>query len=76
MERRVKVASFISRMEAEIAKSLLDSNGIPVQFKTDDMGGLQPALTLTGGVELWIDGDDLPDALRILNSSAELEDDV
>jgi hypothetical protein len=49
----VKVANFVNRFDAEYAKGILESRGVPTQVVADDAGGLYSNL-LTGGMGAWV----------------------
>ena len=66
MSGLVSVQTFFSRHEAELARSLLDSQGIPAWVSSDDYGGLHPALAFTRGVRLMVFPTDLNEALEVL----------
>jgi hypothetical protein len=67
MEQRVvPVASYGSRPEAELARGLLESVGIPAFVSADDAGGMRPPLQLTQGVRLMVREADLARARRVL----------
>lgn len=63
-----KVKIFDSRIEAEIVKSLLASNGIMSWIKTDDSGGMRPAMAFSQGVELQVSEQDQEKVMQILDS--------
>ncbi len=62
----VRIAIFGSDTEAHIARSLLESNGIPCFVATDDCGGMRAHLQLTTGVRLIARKSDAERATRIL----------
>jgi hypothetical protein len=71
MEQRiVPVATFGSRPEAELARGLLESVGIPAFVSADDAGGMRPPLQLSQGVRLMIREADLARARRVLADHA------
>ena len=56
-----------NRMEAELDKSFLDSQGIQSMISADDAGGLRPDLLwATGGVRLLVKQEDAERALEML----------
>ena len=65
-EKWVTLKTYGSRPEAEVAKSLLNSNGIPAQIRSDDLAGLRPQLSLTSGVELKVTTAKFSAAKKIL----------
>jgi hypothetical protein len=63
------IQSYSSRIEANIAKGLLESNGIIAQISADDAGGAYPfPFTITVGVKLQVECKDLQKAKKILKS--------
>lgn len=61
-----KIKVFNSRIEAEVAKSFLFSNGIEAQIQADDIGAMRPALAFSNGVLLLVLEKDADAALKIL----------
>lgn len=57
---------FYTRVEAEVAKSLLASHGIESFLSADDLRTLRPALALTNGVRLMVNEDEVTAALQVL----------
>ena len=56
-----------NRIEAELDKSFLDSQGIQSMISADDAGGLRPDLLwATGGVRLLVKQEDAERALEML----------
>lgn len=51
----ILVSTFRSTVEAEIAKGVLDDEGIESMIRTDDAGGMYPAI---GGAELLVRPED------------------
>jgi hypothetical protein len=64
----VRIKTFNSRLEAEIAKSYLASKGIESFVHGDDLGGMRPDLALTLGVDLKVAEEDREVALEFLNA--------
>lgn len=55
MDDLVLVKIFDNRVEAEIAKGYLESNGIEAIIQSDDVGGMIPSLeSSTGGILLLV----------------------
>jgi len=65
-EELVVVRSYPTVIEAELAKSALESVGIDSMIRTDNEGGQSPALSMTRGVELLIRASDVPAANDML----------
>lgn len=67
MSRIVCVKKFPNRLEAELAKSLLESKGIMARVSADDSGGMEVMpIQFIGGVELLVLEDRLEEAIKIL----------
>ena len=63
----VCVATFPTRLEADLAKSLLESAGIKSFVSADDAGGMRPGVfSYTAGVELVVREEDLTRAKELL----------
>lgn len=70
MKRFVTVVTFTTRVEAEVAKGFLESNGINASVVADDLGGtypypFQPTVI---GVKLQVAKEDLKKAALLLSS--------
>ena len=65
----IKIMTFSSRHEAELAKGLLSVNGINAVVFGDDYGGIQPALSFSTGVQLMVKEEDVEEATRILHNA-------
>ena len=58
------VSTFRSAADAQIAKGVLDDAGIDSMIRTDDAGGMYPAI---GGAELLVRSEDLEKASEALH---------
>ena len=59
--------TFPTRIEAELAKSLLEAAGIKAMISADDAGGMRPTpFAYTSGVELIIREEDVDRANEVL----------
>ena len=67
----VVVHTFMSRPEADMAKSALDAAGIESMVLGDDAGGLQPGLWDGRGVAIVVNTDDAKAASEILGIEAK-----
>jgi hypothetical protein len=65
------IQTFSNPIEAEIAAGLLNDHGIDTNIQADNIGGTQPALSLTSGVKLQVPADQVDEAVQILNSPSE-----
>lgn len=67
MSDLVSVVSFPSRVEAEVAKGLLESQGIVALIVADDAGGARPyPMSYSYGVSLQVRAFDLERAREVL----------
>ena len=67
MSNLVCVKTFADRLQADMARSLLEANGITASVSADDMGGMRPDLAFTsGGVKLFVLDDNADKALTLL----------
>lgn len=71
----VMIAEYSSELDAELARSRLESAGIEGWVLKDDAGGMQPQLQITQGVKLFVDEKDIDEALKILDWEDVFEDD-
>ena len=67
----VTVQTFNSRLEADAAKSLLESRGIHAFVSADDAGGMRPSLAFASGVDLKVDSKDQVEAKKVLSSPSK-----
>ena len=65
----VTVQSFGSRIEADLAKGILESVGIHAFVSADDQGGLRPSMGFTSGVDLKVQAEDFEKAKAVLNDA-------
>lgn len=54
MSDEIQIAIFGDVTEAEIAKSLLTSNGVPCILAHDNAGAMHPQLDLANGIRLMV----------------------
>lgn len=71
----VMIAEYSSELDAELARSRLESSGIESWVMKDDAGGMQPQLQITQGVKLFVDEKDIDEALKVLDWEDVFEDD-
>jgi hypothetical protein len=67
MDTLVTVKKFGSRMEADLAKSYLESEGIASFISADDVGGVLPP-TIADAIELKVSLNDQQKAEALLNT--------
>ena len=60
------INTYSSRMEAEVSKSYLDSNGIKSYIVSDDIGEMYPSQQITSGVRLFVDKEYYETAKRLI----------
>ena len=60
----VAVSTFSSRTDAQVAKGVLDETGIESMIRSDNAGGMYPAL---GGTDLLVKAEDLEKATEVLH---------
>jgi Putative prokaryotic signal transducing protein len=63
----ITIHSFDNQIEAEFAKTKLESAGIQCFLSGDDCGGMRPALTFVNGIKLIVRADDATRATEILS---------
>ena len=73
-DKLIAIAVFTNEVEAEVARSLLDSRGIPAAVMSDDAGGMIPSLQQTTGVRLMVSEEDADNARDILEEEYGDED--
>jgi len=61
------VRTFSDRGEAEIARSLLEAEGIGALISADDMGGNTPPLDFSSGLQLVVSAADVGRARELLD---------
>ncbi len=67
----VVVATFGDRQEAELAKGALAAAGIDAVVRSDDSGGMRPAMTFSNGAQLIVRAVDAEPARDILDIPAK-----
>ena len=67
----VTVRSFISELEADIAKGALEAFGIKCMLSRDDCGGQRPHLLIGAGIRLLVRSGDAARAEEVLASQTE-----
>ncbi len=67
MDELVTVRTFASRIEAEIARSYLESYGIKTEISSDDAGQSYPSLQSVRGVKLLTSRKNIKKAINLLN---------
>jgi hypothetical protein len=67
----VVIRSFSDRFEADLAQSALEAAGIDAIVRSDDAGGMRPALTFANGAQLVVRSEDAERADEILRLPAD-----
>jgi putative signal transducing protein len=65
----VRVRTFQNKLEAEMARGLLESAGLEAWLASDDAGGAYPFQLSGGGVQLMVGEADLAAARELLAGS-------
>ena len=68
------VEVFSNRIDADMATTALEAAGIESMIRSDDGHGVQPALTLTRGIEVLVRSEDFDKAKEILTTEPIPED--
>lgn len=69
----ITLQTFSSRIEAELVKGMLESNGVRCVVSADDQGGLRPSMAFASGVDLKVNSEDLEQAQKILSEYVKSE---
>ena len=62
----VVVRTFGNEIDAELARSALEAAEIDAMIRSDNAGGMRPAMSMTNGVELLVRAEDADRASEIL----------
>ena len=71
MGKEIVLKTFLHRYEAQIAKGLLDEQGILNMISDEDVGGFQPGMIIGQAVKLIVNEDDLERAKTAIQISGE-----
>ncbi|HVH10617.1 MAG TPA: hypothetical protein VM736_12550 [Gemmatimonadales bacterium] len=66
MGELVCIRTFPSRLEAELAKGLLEARGISAMVSMDDAGGMRPEMAFIKGASLFVEPQVAERALELL----------
>ena len=72
----VKLKTFLNEIDAQIAKSVLDDEGIESFIIKDDEGSMNPSLQFTLGVRLYVLENDAEKAAKILEQLKDTNEDL
>ncbi|MFZ5624661.1 MAG: putative signal transducing protein [Gemmatimonadota bacterium] len=64
----VVIRRFISELDAELARSVLEANGIPAVILRDDAGGMLPSLPYQSQSRLEVRTEDAEEARALLEA--------
>jgi hypothetical protein len=67
----VVIRTYGNEVEAGLAASVLEANGIPAQVRADTAGGAYPSMALIFPVRLLVHAEDAMLALEILDTPAD-----
>ena len=67
----VVLRKYANELDARLAATILEANGIPAQVLADTAGGAYPSLALLFPVRLLVHADDAADAAEILDTPAD-----
>lgn len=70
----VVVRTFSDRIEAELAQAALGAAGIESMVRSDDAGGMQPALTSSNGAAVLVRAEDAAEAEDVLTLTPSEEE--
>jgi hypothetical protein len=63
----VVVRRFSDRVEAELAQGALEAAGIESMVRSDDAGGMRPAMAFSNGAEVLVRAEDAAEAGDVLS---------
>lgn len=67
-EKTVVLKVFTNEFEAELAKSILEEEGIKAYISSDDVGGMQPPQQMSEGIKLIVMETDYDKAKEVLDA--------
>jgi ABC-type amino acid transport substrate-binding protein len=70
MNDLVVVGTYLTGLDADLARSVLEAAGVDCMVRADDCGGLRPHLWM-GGIALLVRREDRDRAEEVLASAAE-----
>jgi hypothetical protein len=66
--RLIRIRTYLTNVDAELARATLDAAGIDCLIRADDCAGLRPHLQM-GGVELLVRAEDAQEANELLGDA-------
>jgi len=70
----VVLRKYVNELEAQLAATILEANGIPAQVHADTAGGAYPSMALVFPVRLLVRAEDATLAAEILDTPADAAD--
>jgi hypothetical protein len=70
MSELIPIKAFPTRMEADLAKAILEANGIGAVLQADDAGGMRPGLGSLQRIRILVAASDVTGALGLLTDPA------
>jgi hypothetical protein len=67
----VVLRTYINELDARLAATILEANGVPAQVLADTAGGALPSMGLVFPARLLVRAEDAADAEAILDTPAE-----
>ena len=67
----VVLQTYLSELDARLAATILEANGIPAQVLADTAGGADPSMALAFPVRLLVRGEDAALAAEILDTPGD-----
>ena len=67
----VVLRTFASELEARLAATILEANGVPAQVLADTAGGAYPSMALVFPIRLLVRADDAALARELLDTAVE-----
>ena len=67
----VVLRTFANELEAGLAATILEANGIPAQVHADTAGGAYPSIAIVFPVRLLVRAEDASTAIEILDTPAD-----
>ena len=73
MSELICIKTYATRMDAELAKAVLEANGVPAMVSADDLGGWFPGMPLPygGGVRLLVPKEHVEEAAEVLKDDSQ-----
>jgi hypothetical protein len=69
-DKIVCIKKYLNRHEADVAKSVLDSNQIDCYVASDDSGSMRPSLSFVSPIRLMVKEENATQALEVLGNNS------